>query len=472
MATRFVNVDRATAMLLPPDLEEWVAKDDLVRFIIDAVETCDLSLAKINVRGSGSAQYPPGMMLSLLIYCYANRLFSSRQIEAATYSHVSVRYLCANEHPDHDTIAAFRRANGALLQNCFVAVLQLAKELKAFDRLGTVSVDGTKLGARASRQSNRRLGELEAELAELQTEIKELLAQAEAADVTEAGRGERLAPELHEKQARQAALQAAKAQLQARQRASREQRRQQARGADPEEPEDPEDPSPPSCRPRGAASTTEPAAAEADTPAKRDAQRTINLVEPESRLLRDAHGVYLQGYNAQIAVEAGTESRSQLIVGVHLSQDANDRQVLAESVAHIPPVFREEIQHLLLDTGYDNADLNTRVEQQLGVTVLCPPQSAQAPPQKDYRLTRTQQRRRAYAQAMRERLAQPEGKQLYRRRAASVEPVFGVLKNALGFRRFRLFGLVKATLEFTLLAVAYNLRRLAQMVGGRPAASA
>src|SRR5262249_47517966 len=109
MATRFVNIDRETPMLLPPDLKDWVAKDDLVRFILDAVETCDLGLAKVNPRGSGDRQYPPSMMLSLLIYCYGQGLFSSRAIERATHSHVSVRYLCANEHPDHDTIATFRR---------------------------------------------------------------------------------------------------------------------------------------------------------------------------------------------------------------------------------------------------------------------------------------------------------------------------------------------------------------------------
>src|SRR3954470_3128621 len=182
MATRFVNLDRESPMLMPPDLSEWVAKDDLVRFIIDAVDTCDLSTAKVNARGTGSAQYPPGMMLALLIYCYAHRLFSSRQIEQATYHHVSVRYLCGNEHPDHDTIAAFRRENRALLENCFVAVLLLAKELKAFGQLGNVSVDGSKLGARASKHGNRKLNELEKEMGDLQQEITGLLREAEKAD--------------------------------------------------------------------------------------------------------------------------------------------------------------------------------------------------------------------------------------------------------------------------------------------------
>ena len=149
-------------MLLPPDLRDWVAKDDLVRFIVDAVETCDLSPAKINHRGSGDAQYPPSMMLALLIYCYAHRLFSSRQIEQATYHHVSVRYLCGNLHPDHDTVAAFRRENSALLENCFVAVLRLAKEPRRLraprhGQCGWHEVRGARLPG--SQSQRRRTGE-------------------------------------------------------------------------------------------------------------------------------------------------------------------------------------------------------------------------------------------------------------------------------------------------------------------------
>lgn len=451
MAARLVNIDRETPMLLPPDLRDWVAKDDLVKFIVDAVETCDVRVAKVNERGTGSAQYPPTMMLSLLIYCYANRLFSSRQIERATYSHVSVRYLCGNRHPDHDTIAAFRRANGALLESCFVAVLQLARERKAFGQLGTVSVDGTKLGARASRGANRQLGELEEELASLQLEIQELLQQAEAADAQDTVPSESLAEELQDKRQRQAALQTAKARLTARQAAARAQRQQQARGTERPPWEEPP--------PGGAGGAPTAPAPVARPPAKRDAQSPINLVEPESRLMKDAHGVYLQGYNVQLVVEAG-ESRSQLILGVELLADCNDRRALAAALGRVPPAWQTEITHVLADTGYDNADLITAVEQKWGVTVLCPPQTTKAPP--SAKPTPAQRRRRPLAQAMRDRLDQPEMKQRYRRRSASVEPVFGVLKNVLGFRRFHLFGLGKAKLELTLLAVAYNLRRLAQ----------
>lgn len=452
MATRFVNLDRDTPMLLPPDLHEWVAKDDLVRFIIDAVEATDFSSAKVNQRGTGSEQYPPSMMLALLIYCYANRIFSSRQIEKATYSHVSVRFLCANEHPDHDTIATFRAQNYDLVQNCFVAVLCLARQLKAFGKLGTVSVDGTKLGARASREANRNGKELEQEIATLQTEIKGLLKQAEQADAEDTSSETSLAAELQDPKARRAALQAAKAQLEERKRASHAQRSQNAKGVDPDEP------SPPSCPPRGT-----PKKSGAEPIANRDANQTINLVDAESRLMRDSHGAFLQGYNAQIVVEAGEESRSQIILSARLTNDCNDRRALEENLERVPENLRKEITHVVADTGYDNADLIDAVEKKWGLTVLCPPQNPERSTPPKYRLKRVNQKRQKLNQAMRERLQQPEAKAIYRRRSPSVEPVFGVLKNVLGFRRFHLFGLAKSQIELTLLALAYNLRRLAQM---------
>ncbi len=149
---RFVNVDRDQRLLLPPDLREWVPKDDLVHFVIEAVEGMDLRSFKVNGRGTGSAQYPPHMMLSLLVYCYANGIFSSRRIERATYRDIAVRYLTGDTHPDHDTICTFRRENFAAVADCFVRVLELARELKLL-KVGTVSVDGTKIKANANCSS-------------------------------------------------------------------------------------------------------------------------------------------------------------------------------------------------------------------------------------------------------------------------------------------------------------------------------
>jgi len=157
MAERFVNVDRQTPMLLPADLREWVADNELAHLILEAVEQCDLRAARVNVRGSGSEQYPPTMMLALLIYAYATGVFSSRRIERASYESVAVRYLCANHHPDHDTIASFRRENQALFRSCFAQVLLLAREMGVL-RVGAVSVDGTRMAGAGSERGGAAAG--------------------------------------------------------------------------------------------------------------------------------------------------------------------------------------------------------------------------------------------------------------------------------------------------------------------------
>ncbi len=219
MSTRFVNVDRTTPMLLPPDLREWVHGDDLVHFIVEAVSLLDFSGARVNRRGTGSEQYPPSMMLGLLVYCYAQGLFSSRRIERATYQNVSVRYLAGNTHPDHDTIATFRRENQGLIGSAFVQLLRLAKEAGLL-RLGAIALDGTKLPAATTRQKNLTYAQLQAQLGELEKRVSDLLAQAEAADQAEPEASE-LPRELQEAQARREKLLAAKARLEAQARAQR-----------------------------------------------------------------------------------------------------------------------------------------------------------------------------------------------------------------------------------------------------------
>src|ERR1700724_959468 len=162
MPERFVDIDRGTPMLLPVDLRDWAAHDGVMLLIVDAVEQCDLRRAVTNDRGSGSPQYPPGMMVSLLIYAYAHGVFSSRRIEQLTYENISVRYLCANTHPDHDTIAKFRRQNGELFRQCFGRLLLLAREL-GLVRIGKIGVDGTRLEADANRHRFSTRAELEQE---------------------------------------------------------------------------------------------------------------------------------------------------------------------------------------------------------------------------------------------------------------------------------------------------------------------
>ena len=217
MATRFVLIDRDTPLLLPPNLRDWVPADHLVHFVLDAVDALDLRQVRINLRGTGSEQYPPPMLLGLLIYSYATGTFSSRRIEQSTYDSVPVRLLTADTHPDHDTLCTFRRENQALLTESFVKVLQLAQQLKVlkFGQL-TVAADGTKVLAHASKHnavSYERAGKLSAQL---ELEVQQLLAKAELADATPLQDGLRIPEEITRRQERKAALAQARAQIEAR----------------------------------------------------------------------------------------------------------------------------------------------------------------------------------------------------------------------------------------------------------------
>ncbi len=178
---KFVQADRNQPFLLPPDLRDWLPADDLVHFVVEAVERVPVDRFKVNMRGTGDAQYHPQMMLSLLIYCYANGIFSSRRIERATYRDIGVRFITANCHPDHDTICAFRRGNVSAISESFVQVLLMAKELKLL-KVGKVSVDGTQVKANASKRRSIRYDRAQELREQLDLEIRGLLDQAEKAD--------------------------------------------------------------------------------------------------------------------------------------------------------------------------------------------------------------------------------------------------------------------------------------------------
>ena len=288
--SNFVDCDRDQAFLLPPDLRDWIPADDLAHFVIEAVERVALGAFKVNHRGTGSAQYHPRMMLALLIYCYANGIFSSRRIERATHRDIGVRFVAANRHPDHDTIARFRRENFAAVSESFLQVLLLAKELKLL-RVGLVSVDGSKFKANASKHRSVTYERAGALIAQLEGEIAALLSRAEAADVAGEEDPQALPQEIARREALRDKLDAARRHLEAQAEAraaaereaheakvaAREKRRGRAKGKHPKPP--------------------------AETPAA-DAQS--NLSDPDSRLMRKSkQHEYRQAYNAQAAVDAG-----------------------------------------------------------------------------------------------------------------------------------------------------------------------
>ena len=188
---KFVERDQSQLYLLPVDMRDWVPEDDLTHFVLEAVNRVPMSTFVVNERGTGSAQYHPRMMLALLVYCYANGIFGSRRIERATYRDLGVRYVASNCHPDHDTICAFRRNNFEAVAKAFEQVLLMAKELKLL-RVGTVSVDGTKVDANANKRNNVRHDRAK----ELPGEIETLLARAEHEDSEDATDPQALPQEL------------------------------------------------------------------------------------------------------------------------------------------------------------------------------------------------------------------------------------------------------------------------------------
>ena len=438
--SNFVDCDREQAFLLPPDLRDWIPADDLGHFVIEAVERVDLGAFKVNHRGTGSAQYHPRMMLALMIYCYANGIFSSRRIERATHRDIGVRFVAANRHPDHDTIARFRRENFAAVSESFLQVLLLAKELKLL-RVGLVSVDGSKFKANASKHRSVTYERAGALIAQLEGEIAALLGRAEAADAAGEDDPQALPKEIARREALRDKLDAARRRLEARAAAereaheakvaAREKRRGRAKGKHPKPP--------------------------AETPAA-DAQS--NLSDPDSRLMRKSkHHEYRQAYNAQAAVDAGG---SQLIVGARVSQCASDRNDLVADIEAIPAALGRP-ETVLADNGYANGAEVAALEAS-GIEALVSTSAEGRRRTHDFRpvkaLPAAKEPKADWLKAMAEKLASEEGRASYKLRRQTVEPVFGVIKAVLGFAGFSLRGLEKVEGEWTLVALAYNCKRL------------
>ena len=452
MATRFVNLDRQTPMFLPCDLRDWVPAGHIVHFILDAVEQIPTEHFRINQRGTGSEQYPPTMMLALLIYCYVTGRFGSRAMEAATHSDVAVRYLCANHHPDHASICAFRTANKAGFDAAFVTVLQLAQHLK-LTKLGTVSVDGSKIQANASKHAAVSYARAGAMLAQLELEVKELMERAQQAEAQEQQDGLDIPAELTRRADRKAALQQARQVIEARAKelAAAQQPAYEAKQARRQAQRDAGQ------KPRG----PEPKAP-SETP---DPKAQYNFTDPESGIMKAGSGQHFeQSYNAQAAVDA-----AMLIVGARVSVAANDKQELPPTVAAISPVVAPEVQAVLVDSGFYSEAAVQTVEQKAdgtatGMTVYAAVAKTDHHKTVADLLPQPEPAAPAPAATAKEKMAHRVktkiGQALYKLRKQTVEPVFGIIKEVMGFRRFSLRGHAKVSLEWILVCVSYNLKHL------------
>src|SRR6266403_1020151 len=399
--SNFRPINRDTGFLLPPSGDEWLPQRHLARFVVEVIDGLDLSELVKAYRGSGSASYHPAMLLALLVYGYATNVFSSRAIERATHDSVAFRFIAGNEHPDHDTIAAFRKRFLPQIAVLFVEVLKLAGTLGML-KLGTVALDGTKVHANASRHRALSYGHAKKIEKQLKREVQQLLRLAEAADAKDIPDGMSIPEELERRELRLAAIAAAKAQIEARaqERLEREQAEHQSKLAARAEQEKRT-----GKKPRGR--TPEP-----PTGGVKDKDQ-VNLTDEESRIMKVAGGGFDQCYNAQAVVATG----SMLIEAA----DIEPLIALGRSPHHVT------------------------WKQRFAPAPKSPPDSATA------------------LEKMAHRLRTPRGKELYGLRKQTPEPVFGIIKSVMGYRQCLLRGLKNVKGEWNLVTMSWNIKRMFAM---------
>lgn len=450
---RAYNLDQR--LLLPPDMRQWLPEGHLALFLLDVVNQLDLTdIMKVYEGGDGRGQppYHPVMMVTLLLYAYCTGKPSSRKIERATYEDVAYRVLAGDQHPDHDSIAAFRQRHLRALAGLFVQVLQLC-EAAGLVKLGHVVLDGTKIKANASKHKAMSYERMCAKEKELEAEVARLLEQAQQVDAAEDAeygtgrRGDELPAELARRETRLQKIREAKSALEAEARARAEQAAAPAReklaararreaesgkkmGGRPPQVPDPERAQP-----------------------QPSAQR--NFTDPESRLMKDAATKgFEQAYNAQAAVD----STAQIIVAAAVTQEANDKQQLEPMLAKVQQNCGRLPEKASADAGYFNTEHLT-AETLSGVELYVPPdrQKHGGAPETTAATTAAEA---SVVDQMRQKLKTAAGQAVYKWRKAIVEPVFGQTKETRGFRRFSFRGVTKVGAEWDLICLTHNLLKL------------
>jgi len=416
-------------LLLPPSLRDWLPADHLVYFVSDLIDHVDLSaITRVyEDEERGYPPYHPVMLTKVLVYGYCVGVFSSRRIQRRLVEDVAFRVLAAGNQPDFRTIADFRKIHLPALQGLFEQVLQLARELGA-RQVGRVAIDGSKIKANASKHkamSYQRMGEKHQQL---QDEVAALLAQAEAADATEDAaygrdrRGDELPEELQRRESRLARIHEAKRALEDRAKAA-------ATAA-------------------GESSNAPPPAPKAQ----------YNFTDPESRIMKSPDG-FVQAYNAQIAVDD-----QQFIVGQRVTQATNDKQQLMPMITTMAQQSGDTPTHVLADAGYcSDANLAAMAATPIDTYISTRKQSHGQRPGPCPRgpLPRTATR----VDRMTRKLHTKAGAAVYAARKAIVEPVFGQIKQARGFRQFLLRGIEKVQGEWSLVCTSHNILKLYRHFG-------
>ncbi|MCB9664226.1 MAG: IS1182 family transposase [Alphaproteobacteria bacterium] len=473
------------AYLIAPTPRDWLPEGHLAYFILEVVAELDLSGIEQAIQAKdprGQQPYHPQMMVALLLYSYCTGTFSSRRIALATYEDVATRFISGDQHPFFTRVAAFRRDHLAALGQLFVQAVQLCARA-GLVKLGHVSLDGTKIKANASKHQAMSYDRMKKEEQRLKEEIAALLARAESADAEEDAQfgsdsdGTDIPVELRHRESRLARIREAKAALEAEARAARasELRDQAARNEriaaespdtrkgraaatnakkraeaadeldpprDDDPPEDPGAPTLPLHRP-----PTTP-----NGEPKGKAQR--NFTDPDSRIMVDGTGSFVQAYNAQAAVDGD----HQIIVATGVSNQPPDTEYLPPVVSQVEAIAGARPAALTADAGYFSATNATWCEEQ-GIDAYlsvsrqrhgpAPPPSESPPPSEA-----------TPKEKMAAKLDTKAGREMYRKRKTIPEPVFGQIKEARGFRRFLLRGLGSVRHEWDLVCATHNLLKL------------
>jgi transposase/IS5 family transposase len=452
MPAEFILIDRDTPQLFPASVQDYLPEKHLARFVVEIVDQLDLKRLVGAYRGTGSAAYHPAMLVSLLFYGYATGVFSSRKLAQATYDSIAFRFICANSHPDHRTIADFRKRFLGELEALFVEILRIGQAM-GLVKLGTVSLDGTKIKANASKHKALSWAHANRLEEQLKDEVAELMRLAVQADNHALPEQMDIPLELERREQRLEVIAAAKAEIAARaqERFEREQGEYEEKQAKREAHEKKTGKKPRGKGPKPPTPGPEP-------------KDQVNLTDAESRIMPTSSGGFEQGYNAQ----AGVDIDTHLIVEEHVTQHTNDKQEVAPALENLAALPEElgEVEALLADTGY-HSEANVQRCDNAEIEPLIPakreghnPPLAErfaddpAPPSDP-----------SPVQAMAHRLRTQAGKALYAKRKSTVETVFGIIKHVMGFRQFLLRGLRAVQGEWALVCIGWNLRRLFVLKG-------
>jgi len=475
VSKRFRTCDLNQVFLLPPSLQDWLPENHLARFIAEVTHELDLSkIVAVYGRkdGRGMAAYHPAMMVRMLLYGYCRGVVSSRKIERATHEDVAFRYLAADQHPDHDSIASFRQTHLQSLAELFTQALRLCDKAGLI-KLGHVAIDGTKLKANASQHkamSYERMVEKEKQLRE---EVEKLLAQAAQTDAAEdarygkGNRGDELPAELARREKRLKKIAEAKAALEqeARERATVEKAAAEAKLEERRRQEEAQ----------GKRLGGRPPQVPDPEQAKPDPKAQRNFTDPESCIMKDgATKSFVQAYNGQAAVD----SQAQIIVAAALTQEANDKKQLLPMLEQVAQNMGRKPGHATADAGYfsEAAVTDPKVE---GIELLVPPErekrsetspvipgvetpEAAEPKSQQVGESAEQPVAKSAAETMRDKLHTTAGQTVYKMRKAVVEPVFGQIKERRGLRGFLMRGRDKAAAEWQIICLTHNLLKLFQ----------